>query len=159
MYLPLNAIRFARTSQVVGPAIVLASPNRAVTFLVTGGTDSMLIHLSGQAEGSGAPTARASLEMIAIEGVSIEPDVTSAYRPALIEQPLGSLVLSDRGVEIVFMGDSHGFPTAYRHPLAVDLAGQQGSGEVGFTRWRATIPRDQDRRVIFEFEATKLGDF
>lgn len=90
--------------------------------------------------------------------MSFEVDRTSAFRPAVIDQPLGALIRC--GIELqVYVGtkNGHGFSEATRATLVSDLAASSADTEVGFTRWRAVVDEGPHRITVYTYEATKTA--
>jgi hypothetical protein len=159
-YLPARLLRPAKLSEVSGPAIVLPDPGRDDAFLVTGGDQPYVCFIEGNYVGDGFLKREAARwSGIAIEGVNFEVDRTSAFQPALIDQPLGALIRS--GTELqVFVGakERYGFREATRAALAADLPASSDNSEMGFTRWRAVIHDGLRQISVFTYEATKTAN-
>jgi hypothetical protein len=97
---------------------------------------------------------------LAVEGVRFEVDESSKFKPAYVDQPVGSIIRVSGGLEvIVMMKGLHGFDEAQRVALSDGLRSTADDMEVGFTRWRAMLGHGTDAQEIFKFEATKTANF
>ena len=159
-YLPVHLLRPATLDQVTGPAIVLPEPGREDAFLVTGGERPYVCFIAGSYTGDGFLKEKAgSWSGVAIEDVNFQVDASSAFKPAVIDQPLGALIRV--GAELqMFVGttDRHGFKEAARVTLLADLPVSSDNVEVGFTRWRAVVGEGTSRVVVFSYEASKTAN-
>jgi hypothetical protein len=159
-YLPARLVRPAKLSEVAGPAIVLPNPGREEAFLVTGGEQPYVCFVTGSYIGNGFPKEKAARwSGLAIEGVGFELDVTSAFRPAFIDQPLGALIRAkDELLMYVGTPSGHGFEEAIRVEVQTGFPSSSTEAEVGFTKWRATVGEGASRLVVFEFDAAKKAN-
>jgi hypothetical protein len=159
-YVPAELMRPAKLKDVVGPAIVLPEPGREDAFLVTGGERPYVCFIGGRYAGDGFLQEKASRwSGLAIEPVRFEVDPSSAFKPALIEQPLVALIRA--GTEIlIFFGstDTHGFKDAMKVPVFGQLSVASADAEVGFRRWRAVVGEGANSIAVFTFEATKTAN-
>ena len=159
-YFPAHLLRPAKLNEVSGPAIVLPEPGRNDGFLVTGGDRPYICFIEGAYVGDGFLKEKAARwSGMAIEDVRFEVDPASAFRPALIDQPLGALIRSGKELQVlVGTKDRHGFSEATRATLLDDLVATSADREVGFTKWRAVHDDGPHRISVFTFEATKTAD-
>jgi len=159
-YVPAHLLRPARLDEVTGPAIVLPEPGREDAFLVTGGEQPYVCFIGGRHTGDGFLKEKAARwSGLAIEGVAFEVDADSAFRPAVIDQPLGAVIRA--GTELqVYVGttEGHGFKEATPVTLLGDLSASTSPIEVGFKKWRAVVGEGTNRLIVFEFEATKTAN-
>ncbi|WP_156348859.1 hypothetical protein [Sphingomonas sp. Leaf230] len=142
-------------------AIVLQVGARKNSYLVTGASPSMVVRLDGDTEGSAFELANAgNVSGLSFEEILFEVDLDSSFQPAMVEQPLGALVMHDGGMYIIATTRSqHGFEDAALFPIGKATARPSGAAEVGFTKWRAVKVLGSERVEILKFEATKKADF
>lgn len=160
MYLPTGAIRPDRVSTAKGPAIVLPML-QSPAMLVTGGDPGLAFFLDG-------PHAGASMQLdnsgnfkgLIVEDVRFEVDLSSEFRPALVDQPIGAIVRTQRGLEImVVQRNGHGFDDMIRVSLDGSPDGADRDIEVGYSRWKAFIGEGVGAREIYAFELARKGNF
>ncbi|QAY78145.1 hypothetical protein [Sphingosinicella sp. BN140058] len=159
-YIPIRLLRPSKVPDVKGPAIVFPLIGRDQgTMLVTGGEMPHVCFLEGTYVGEGFEQAKAGRwEGLALEHIEIEVDQTAQFRPALIRQPLGSIIRTGSSLEVIIsIKDGHGFDTAARIPIE-GTAAEERELEVGFTKWRAVINEAAERRVIFTYTSEKTAD-
>ncbi|HEY0028727.1 MAG TPA: hypothetical protein VGC35_12730 [Allosphingosinicella sp.] len=161
-YMRVESFRPARLPDVQGPAIVLPGlDTRASAFLVTEADPAIVCFITGDYVGSAFEKATAkNWSGLAVEGVRFEVDESSKFKPAYVDQPVGSIIRVSGGLEvIVMMKGLHGFDEAQRVALSDGLRSTADDMEVGFTRWRAMLGHGTDAQEIFKFEATKTANF
>jgi hypothetical protein len=144
-----------------GLGIVLQVGARKNSYLITGASPSMVIRLDGDTEGTAFELANAgNASGLSFQEIVLEVDLDSSFQPAMVEQPLGALVMHDGGMYIIATTRSqHGFEDAALYPISNATARPSGAPEVGFTKWRAVQELGGERIEIFKFEATKKADF
>ena len=159
-YLPAKLLRPSKLDEVSGPAIVLPDPGREETFLVTGEERPYVCFLKGSHIGEGFLKEKAARwGGMAVEGVSFEVDLSSAFKPAVIDQPLGALIRA--GTELIILvgtTDHHGFKEATRVTLLSGLPDTSANTEVGFKKWRAVIGEEPNRLVVLDYEAARTAN-
>lgn len=155
-YLPTKFVRPTRVSDARGPAIVMPFVDRNEAMLVTGGAPAHTCFISGAYNGHGFLKEKAARwDGLAVEGVEFEVDLSSQFRPSLISQPLGAIIRTNGGLEILMaMKDGHGFDEAHRVPLDDGNSPTPDPLEAGFSRWRAVICQGSERIDVFTFEST-----
>lgn len=158
-YFPAELMRPVKLSEVIGPAIVLPEPGRDDAFLVTGGDQPYVCFIQGRYVGDGFRKEQASRwSGTAIEGVSFEVDSTSAFKPAFIDQPLGSLVRTGTELLVILGEKQNGLSEAIRATLLRDLPASSANSEIGFTKWRAILGNGPSRICVFKYEATRTAN-
>jgi hypothetical protein len=152
-YTPTTAFQVAILREVGSTAIALHAGTRDSSYLLTGAPQPMAIRLNGDMEGSAFDLVNAGNgEGMVFKDISLEVDVSSSFRPALVEQPLGAFVIATAR-------SGSGFNDARTHPIGEATPRPSNAPELGFTKWRAVQMRGGERFEIFAYEATKLGDF
>jgi hypothetical protein len=159
-YVPLDAFRYASADTVTGPAIIVPHRARGETLLVTGGNDPMLCFLDGSHEGQGFEVSKASrFGGLAFEEIEFRVDWSSKFQYALVDIPLGALIVHDAGVDVVIsVQTGQGFNDARRYPLEGAGVSSDRSEDVGFSKWKAFQRHGDELREVYAFEASKTGD-
>jgi hypothetical protein len=140
-------------------ALLLPRTNDEYAFLVgrTVSDKSAAIFLNGQHmfmsfECTNAKNWRGLL----IENVYIEADETSLFDSDFNEAPFGSLIRSDTRLSIRTKEQK----VFFERSLVVLETGLAPTSDlsVGFSRWRIMIGEGQDKRVLREINAAKMGE-
>lgn len=153
-------MRPVRLNEVIGPAIVLPEPGHEDAFLVTGGEHSHVCFIDGKYAGDGFLKEKAGRWTgLAIEQVRFEVETSSAFKPALIDQPLGALIRADTELFIIVgTKDVHGFEEATRVPILGQLPASSANCEVGYRQWRAVVGEGATSITVFTFQATRTAN-
>lgn len=156
-YLPADAIRLGNLKTVASKALAKPLGGSDAYLLLTGGDTNHVFFMSGDSKGRGFPAEdmRTETAMI-IEGIEIEVDVESSYRPAYIEQPIGSVRVAGSSLGLGFVSPGHGTFDELQH-VGFDAASVTVSSPdraaIDFTRWRVIKSVGTERLVLAEYEA------
>lgn len=159
-YKPASAYSVIEARDIKTVAIGRTISENSPFYLFTGGTTPMVVYLTGEYAGHSIELDSFRSEpILAIEGVEFEVDDEAIFRPALVQVPVGSLLLDDKGLAIVVSrGDRNGFPDAVTVYLNDDGATQRAKAVFGFKKWKA-FKTDSDQRIdVISFESTTVAD-
>lgn len=156
--IPIKYLRPVHLMDIQTPAIVLPVGKYGEPFFVVGKGEEAVAAFIGEAHTFETMPALDNTHWrgLAIEGLEIEVDPTSAYSLEESVRIIGSVVREGSGLALIARAQGpHGFKETFSFPIHDDL--QQGAKEmrVGFARWKAVL-RDGDR-IVYEhsFEATE----
>lgn len=130
-------------------------------MLVTGGDHSIAFFLDGPHTGASMALENAgNFKGVIIEGIRFEVDLTSEFQPALVDQPIGGIIRTQRGLEIMALQrNGHGFEDVVRVSLDGSPNGADRDVEVGYSRWKAFVGDDATTREVFAYESVRKGNF
>ena len=135
--------------------------DRDGVYLFTGGANPLIVHLTGDYAGQSGDIAGMSADpFLIVDDIEFEVDPETMFRPAFVQQPVGALLISDRGNAINVMTRSrqggHSLTAVYLNDLGDEE--DEMAGFYGFKNWRA-IRRVGDQKIeLVSFQSTQLQD-
>lgn len=139
------------------PAVVLPVGPYDETFVVFGEAgQEIACFMSGQHRFDVMPAVNnENWQGLAVEGLTVELDISSATDTTHSSPPNGSMVRSADRLEMLTIGRTSGFARASRIPVLSGLPVGDTNLAVAFTRW-SLVKRDGER-VLFkhDFDALK----
>jgi hypothetical protein len=156
-YLPAANVRFEDLTAVKGLALARPLGGSDAYLLLTGDETGHAFFMSGDSKGRGYPASefRAEYAMI-IEGVEIELDLDSSFRPAYVDQPVGAMRMIEGRIGLGFLSRGDGWNDRIQHVgiNGCDIKTERQTEEaIGFSRWRVVKAQGSERIVIATFEA------
>lgn len=135
------------------PAVVIQTSKYGAPFLVVGTPeDPKVIFLDGQYRFQSFNRESATnWSGLAIEGITIEVDLSSAIDMSGLGRSAGTMIRRGTILTIAAMTDD-----AFRHiieiPVQTGLSDSSEGQSVAFTKWQASIQIGEERYVVWECE-------
>lgn len=157
-YLDPQKTRFAKITEIKGPALLIPHERPEDLLFVGGGEDPFACLLTGEWKGEGFRTRTVEdWEGLAIEDVKLEVDLSSVVSPDRGEKRLLTAVRRGTTVGLFIKHKERGFPQTITCDVSSDLPAGSSDTRVGFTRWRLIVEEGDEKIEIYACDLDATG--
>lgn len=152
-YLPPSRVRFARLSDIKGPALLIPHDRPDDVLFVGSGEDPLVCFLGGRWKGEGFRQRLAeNWEGVGIEDLQLMVDIGSAVFPnADGKRPL-SAVRGKSSMGLFIRHKEDHFTQTIICDVATGLPPGSDDTRIGFTRWKLVVSEGDDEIEIFALD-------
>jgi hypothetical protein len=156
-YINLQSTTFGKLSDAPGFSFFRAASAGGEQFLVG---DTHVIQVSGERAGTAIQKNQADRRIGFIHTeIELEVQSTSMFEPAHVQQPVGALIVTEVGVEVLGVAsNAHGWRGLTHFVVVGKQRTEHAIKEVGYSSWRIVRSRGNDREVLTEYTSAEMGD-